>query len=1654
MMVSSLPLLLVLVTNAVGGELVPTTTSEPKSIAVRMVATWTQTPLLVEAAEFIAGKGDSGRFWWFLEALLAKQSQKTPISELEEMSLLEDLTKDTTYGGPCSADVMRYTAATGFYSPKVEMWRQVWTNHLAQFNSSAPPGCQGVVFLSGRFHCGTSSISLSKLVVEDGEPEVFGFDRIYPGGPNPPADPVPTVILYGDLRWSGLQSLHEQLRKAALDQNLRYIFRPLVPENQVLQGVQGWGVQLDIKDVEYKVIDDTKVDLSGMEDLAEEGEEEDAEEENDGEVRGFDFSTLKKRRPDLASQLTALKNELLAEQEDEEVKMWDLGSLGYQAAHRIIQAGKQENGLEMLAEIAQNFPSHLSALAKLKPPPTLKPALQTRFNSRTELSEGDNVLLLNGQVLSLSGQDAGLYSLQGLLEQEASAADGLSNMGLSPAKVANLLASPLPPLGVSKDVNQMTGASEGFKYKLGLHLKGEDKAPVFWLNNLEKNTKYKGHGWHQELRGLLSQGWPNQLRYVAKNMYHMILVLDPTSQKGLWTLRKLKYFVETPRNAPVRIGVILSVPQDSSPAAAWRDAESDHVLRKDYRELYAATAVQTTEQEMSLQEMVARLARLVLNESKSDKVWEFLSSLWDGKKPVTLELAKAKCAKLLGKETKSGEQPEAAMDKALSPDPDSAISKFIAQSRRYLSIRGLDTPGLPTAPNSRVVGLLINGKLETISSFKQEAFQQFLLTELLMLQRQYMTSVYFGLLSEETDLMEFPDTQQEAKLRVSPHILQDWEDLSLVAQLPPSNTLALLPYAAVSQHDNQHAEITLWVVANLASPDGQQLVRAALQYLLQANNSTEPASSSPLNQSKHVRVCVLPSKLKQEATQPKTDWAAQVFPAVQYVLFTTDKSRAKVQLFNTVATLTRLAYLKGEDDSEENGEMRERLLIAAVGQAAQAAQQPWGQTGWAQQLTTSPGFAQAQAVVQETRAALLPQVPEGHQAIIVNGRVLSFPPGISAEGIRADLALLIDNDLVLPVGQLLGQNTDAETKLQVAVHLSKRAVANHLAAASSAASSYISHNPQQLSELFQQALLPEHPVGVVQSAKGNGSWLSIQAVINPLSEQAPLLSELLLGLHKGLGAEVVVLLNPSSKISKVPLAKFYRYVYDPTLSFDSSGRRQTQVPGALFNNLRTSKLLSLQLSVPSSWLVQSSVTPADVDNIRLPDLETNSLSVQYSLTHLLVSGSCYEPDGYTAPAGLQLYLSSPSKPQAGDTVVMENMGYFQLKANPGVWSISLDPLHASVYRIIAPADDDADQMQVAVSSYFQDSTKLKVHRRTGQEETRLEDLSPEGKADSSLWGSFWKKDKAVAGGKNETVHIFSIASGFLYERFLKIMMQSVVRNTKSPVKFWFIQNFLSPQFKAQAQHLAKHDSFEVEFVTYRWPTWLRAQSVKQRVIWGYKILFLDVLFPLAVRRIIYIDADQVVRGDVAELWRMKLTGGAPYAYVPFCDSNKEVEGYRFWKQGYWKQHLRDLPYHISALYVVDMVKFRQMRAGDRLRIMYQALTEDPNSLANLDQDLPNHAQHQVPIHSLPQDWLWCQTWCAMDTLPAAKTIDLCNNPMTKTPKLEVAKSLLPEWTELDDRARKLAEEYESSVLSNVSSPAGRSPPPQADSTQHHTHPEL
>ena len=49
------------------------------------------------------------------------------------------------------------------------------------------------------------------------------------------------------------------------------------------------------------------------------------------------------------------------------------------------------------------------------------------------------------------------------------------------------------------------------------------------------------------------------------------------------------------------------------------------------------------------------------------------------------------------------------------------------------------------------------------------------------------------------------------------------------------------------------------------------------------------------------------------------------------------------------------------------------------------------------------------------------------------------------------------------------------------------------------------------------------------------------------------------------------------------------------------------------------------------------------------------------------------------------------------------------------------------------------------------------------------------------------------------------------------MILSVLNHTKTKVKFWMLENYVSPWFKEFMPHMAKEYGFEIGLVSYNWP---------------------------------------------------------------------------------------------------------------------------------------------------------------------------------------------------------------------------------------------
>ncbi|XP_077681851.1 UDP-glucose:glycoprotein glucosyltransferase 1 isoform X2 [Eretmochelys imbricata] len=856
----------------------------------------------------------------------------------------------------------------------------------------------------------------------------------------------------------------------------------------------------------------------------------------------------------------------------------------------------------------------------------------------------------------------------------------------------------------------------------------------------------------------------------------------------------------------------------------------------------------------------------------------------------------------------------------------------------------------------------------------------------------FQRAVYLGELSSDQDVVEYTMNQPNVVPRINSRILMsDREYLDLTAM----NNFFVDDYARFTvlnskdktaavansmtyltkKDDSFVRPVTFWIVGDFDKPSGRQLLYDAIKHQKSSN---------------HVRISMI-NNPSEDPTNKNTIITRAIWAALQ----TQTSNSAKNFITKMAKEETAKALEAGADITE----------FAVGGMDVNTFKEAF----------ESPKVDFILSHAMYCRDVL--KLQKGQRAVISNGRIIG--PLEDNELFNQDDFHLLENIILKTSGQ------------KIKSHIQQLGVEEDLASdLVMKVDALLSAQPKGEARIEYQFFEDRYSAVKLRPKEGE-TYFDVVAIVDPATRDAQRLAPLLMVLNQLINMNLRIFMNCQSKLSDMPLKSFYRYVLEPEISFTAD---DNFAPGpiAKFLDMPQTPLFTLNLNTPESWMVESVRTPYDLDNIYLEEVD-NRVAAEYELEYLLLEGHCYDISTGQPPRGLQFTLGTSANPVIVDTIVMANLGYFQLKANPGAWVLRLRKGRSEdIYRIYShdgtDSPPDASEVIVVLNNFKSKIIKVKVQKKL---DMMNEDLLSDGTSEneSGFWESLkWgftggQKNDEVKQDKDDVINIFSVASGHLYERFLRIMMLSVLKHTETPVKFWFLKNYLSPTFKEFIPYMAEKYNFQYELVQYKWPRWLHQQTEKQRIIWGYKILFLDVLFPLVVDKFLFVDADQIVRTDLKELRDFNLDG-APYGYTPFCESRKEMDGYRFWKSGYWASHLAGRKYHISALYVVDLKKFRKIAAGDRLRGQYQGLSQDPNSLSNLDQDLPNNMIHQVPIKSLPQEWLWCETWCDDSSKKRAKTIDLCNNPMTKEPKLQAAVRIVPEWQDYDQEIKQLHSRFQ------------------------------
>ncbi|XP_036965883.1 UDP-glucose:glycoprotein glucosyltransferase 2 isoform X1 [Acanthopagrus latus] len=1482
--------------------------SAPKGVTASLKAKWSMTPFLLETSEFIGEDGNE-KFWQFVDTVKELTVYKQGESVRSYYNLI--LKKAGQFLTDLQLNLLKFALALRSYSPAVHASQQIASDE------PPPEACPAFVSIHGQHSCSTKEIKkLLKAAAGRPKPYLYKNDHTYPGVNK---TDVPVVILYAEIGTKKFTTFHKVLSEKAQEGTLIYVLRHYLahpkPQKMLLSG---YAVELAIKSTEYKAVDDTKV--------ADSKAATNAEDENDDEVQGFLFGTLKKSHPEIQEQLTDLRRHLLESTNDmAPLKVWEMQDLSFQAAARIMSVPKFD-ALKLMRDISQNFPSKARSLTRVAVKQEMRKEIegnQKHLSETIGVHPGDGELFINGLHIDLDTHNP--FSILDILRGEARVLEGLHNLGIKGEHQGKLLKLPVSAVDDS--------------YALDIR-----HPAIMWLNDIENDPAYRS--WPTGVQELLRATFPGVIRQIRRNFFNLVLFLDPLQEESVELVKLAELFYK--HKIPLRIGFVFVV-NTKDEIDGFSDAGVGF-----YRLLnYIADEYDLSQ---ALISMLSLYTKVEVGETLSvDTVTAYLKK----------KFPKANAERILGVES---EYDYKRQDGAL----------FYKKS------------GLGALPLA-----LFNGVPLSPDETEPDELETIILQRIMDTTTAFQRAVFMGQLTEGSDVVDYLMEQANVVPRMNPLILStdrqyldftakpvvdDWEDTTMFSYLDSRDKTAVMSkrmkYFTNNDEDGMSA-VTMWIVGDFEKVSGRKLLLNALKHV----------KASP-----GVRVGVI-----DNPTGKPSEDNTVLYRAIWASLLT-QKNKAAAEF---------VQKLLKEESSQLLQQGRTKMKDFLIqGMDEDAFEKKFN--------TMEVDFIRSQQLFCREVLKLSP----GQRAVISNGRIL-------------------------------GPFEELEEFTVEDFHLLEKITLSGSAEKVKAKVKQMGMKPKHASDLMMKvdALLTAAPKGEVRrdvhfikdshsvlnlSPRENEVFYDVVAIVDPLTREAQKMSSLLIVLSQVINVRLQVFMNCRAKLSEMPLKSFYRFVLESDVSFLAN---DTVSPGpvARFTELPESPLLTLNMITPESWIVQAVRSPHDLDNIHLQEV-SGVVTAEYELEHLLLEGHCFDLSTGQPPRGLQFTLGMSQDPLMYDTIVMANLGYFQLKANPGAWILRLRKGRSEdIYQIVthdgtdSPAD--AGDVIVVLNSFHSKIIKVRVQKKADKinEDLLSENSESKGIWDSiaSVWSTF---EKSITGGgskkddaekkKEDVLNIFSVASGHLYERFLRIMMLSVLRHTNTPVKFWFLKNYLSPSFKETISHMAEAYGFQYELVQYKWPRWLHQQTEKQRIIWGYKILFLDVLFPLAVDKIIFVDADQIVRADLKELRDLDLEG-APYGYTPFCDSRREMEGYRFWKTGYWASHLGHRKYHISALYVVDLKKFRKIAAGDRLRGQYQALSQDPNSLSNLDQDLPNNMIHQVVIKSLPQEWLWCETWCDDTSKVTAKTIDLCNNPKTKEPKLTAAARIVPEWVEYDNEIKQL-----------------------------------
>ena len=544
-----------------------------REIEVSVKAPWPSSPynMFCEAWAFT-------KDWSLLDRLVEKTAGDASAAYHSSYQDATDFIMSLIGDDDSSSSLLRFALTMRSQSPTCELQRgmaaQEWFK-LGTMKSSIATNAFAIVngeFLLDEPQQITTIMQTQSEVSSDKRTELMlpGEENLHPNVKKHADSPF--IVLYANLGTSDFTLWYNQLVSSKLPFVVRHLGS--TKDETDYTTLQGYGVRLDIRNVEYKVFDDRSsgeddaghvagmVNVTALEDLTPHF------------LAGVNLTALGIDEKELHASLWKLQE--ASEQHSAMIPpAWQRRKLSLQAATAI--ANSPGNELLALQDISQNLPSVASTLVHVDVPDEIENVVESMGQAlQSMVRSSGGGLWINGKPLPIERPSFNVFEMIQQLQKEQAALESL-NVNLTP-----YLKNPAQALakiqtawskgeaffqsdGDDESDNQMNNQKVKTYPRINLE-KGEKRA-VLYINDVEKDMMYQE--WPRQVRQVLmamQYGMPPQVR---RNLFTVLSVYDPTDESANGNMGKALFQQLAQSQFPARLGVLVLSQEDIDKCSEW-----------------------------------------------------------------------------------------------------------------------------------------------------------------------------------------------------------------------------------------------------------------------------------------------------------------------------------------------------------------------------------------------------------------------------------------------------------------------------------------------------------------------------------------------------------------------------------------------------------------------------------------------------------------------------------------------------------------------------------------------------------------------------------------------------------------------------------------------------------------------------------------------------------------------------------------------------------------------------------------------------------------------------------------------------------------------------------------------------------------------------